>query len=80
MEDIILKQKKELDDILDTILKAPFANMKEEDIKKALAKYGRKEIDFEDCIKELHMIKDNNTEEMLRKYALDLGTDDEQGE
>lgn len=73
MEDIILKQKEELDKVLNEILKSPFANQKEEDIKAVLTRYGKKEIDFDECINQLNSIKECNTEDMLRNYALLLG-------
>ena len=73
MEDIILKQKEELDNVLDEILKSPFANQKEEDIKAVLTRYGKKEIDFDECINQINSIKECNTEDMLRNYALLLG-------
>lgn len=73
MEDIILKQKEELDKVLNEVLKSPFANQKEEDIKAVLTKYGKKEIDFDECINQLNSIKECNTEDMLRNYALLLG-------
>jgi hypothetical protein len=73
MEDIILKQKEELDNVLNEILKSPFANQKEEDIKAVLTRYGKKEIDFDECINQINSIKECNTEDMLRNYALLLG-------
>ena len=73
MEDIILKQKEELDKVLNEVLKSPFANQKEEDIKAVLTRYGKKEIDFDECINQLQSIKECNTEDMLRNYALLLG-------
>ena len=73
MEDIILKQKEELDKVLNEVLKSPFANQKEEDIKAVLTKYGKKEIDFDECINQINSIKECNTEDMLRNYALLLG-------
>lgn len=73
MEDIILKQKEELDKVLNEVLKSPFANQKEEDIKAVLTRYGKKEIDFDECINRLNSIKECNTEDMLRNYALLLG-------
>lgn len=73
MEDIILKQKEELDKVLNDVLKSPFANQKEEDIKAVLTRYGKKEIDFDECINQLQSIKECNTEDMLRNYALLLG-------
>lgn len=73
MEDIILKQKEELDKVLNEVLKSPFANQKEEDIKAVLTRYGKKEIDFDECISQLNSIKECNTEDMLRNYALLLG-------
>lgn len=73
MEDIILKQKEELDKVLNEILKSPFANQKEEDIKAVLTRYGKKEIDFDECINQINSIKECNTEDMLRNYALLLG-------
>ena len=73
MEDIILKQKEELDKVLNEVLKSPFANQKEEDIKAVLTRYGKKEIDFDECINQLNSIKECNTEDMLRNYALLLG-------
>lgn len=73
MEDIILKQKEELDKVLNEVLKSPFANQKEEDIKTVLTRYGKKEIDFDECINQINSIKECNTEDMLRNYALLLG-------
>ena len=73
MEDIILKQKEELDKVLNEVLKSPFANQKEEDIKVILTRYGKKEIDFDECINQINSIKECNTEDMLRNYALLLG-------
>lgn len=73
MEDIILKQKEELDEVLNEVLKSPFANQKEEDIKAVLTRYGKKEIDFDECINQINSIKECNTEDMLRNYALLLG-------
>lgn len=73
MEDIILKQKEELDKVLNEVLKSPFANQKEEDIKAVLTRYGKKEIDFDECIDQINSIKECNTEDMLRNYALLLG-------
>ena len=73
MEDIILKQKEELDKVLNEVLKSPFANQKEENIKSVLTRYGKKEIDFDECINQLNSIKECNTEDMLRNYALLLG-------
>ena len=73
MEDIILKQKEELDKVLTELLKSPFANQKEEDIKVILTRYGKKEIDFDECINQINSIKECNTEDMLRNYALLLG-------
>nr|DAI27072.1 MAG TPA: hypothetical protein [Caudoviricetes sp.] len=73
MEDIILKQKEELDKVLNEVLKSPFANQKEEDIKAVLTRYGKKEIDFDECINQINSIKECNTEDMLRNYALLLG-------
>lgn len=73
MEDIILKQKEELDKVLNEVLKSPFANQKEEDIKSVLTRYGKKEIDFDECINQINSIKECNTEDMLRNYALLLG-------
>lgn len=73
MEDIILKQKEELDKVLNEVLKSPFANQKEENIKSVLTRYGNKEIDFDECINQINSIKECNTEDMLRNYALLLG-------
>lgn len=73
MEDIILKQKEELDKVLNEVLKSPFANQKEGDIKAVLTRYGKKEIDFDECINQINSIKECNTEDMLRNYALLLG-------
>lgn len=73
MEDIILKQKEELDKVLNEVLKSPFANQKEENIKSVLTRYGKKEIDFDECINQINSIKECNTEDMLRNYALLLG-------